>query len=267
MPYEWTGSEYKWTPVDYGGADQTFKYAGALPPRDPGALSEADQYQLALTGQLGAGYRQRPGVSAYAERMQQPLLGQYILSDPSVGKADYTTTGLGQGFGEWLAADRPTLSGMAGANILGGMGYDPSFGWQRTLEDQTYGVPAGAVSGEGIGSGEFTYGPLGEGLNPWTNIVNYARAQAGGAGPDQLAAIRGAERWENIMADPASVQALANLAMYDPRAGSLRGRLAGGGRTRQMQQWQDVNPEATSSEWLSKIAEIAPGTYRQPLPA
>ena len=285
MPCSWTPEGgFEWKDVDYGTAPGgvPYEYAGAIPTREAADLAEAAQYQLATTGLLGAGYRQRPGAAEYIQRAQQPLLGQYLLTDPSVGMMNYAAGDVGKGFGDWLTARRAGTD--APTNLLGGLGWTPSTGeWTTTTAGQPaeigwFNADGTRVPAEVAAENPSLYTqkvvtPAVAGIsttssyNPWANIVQYARGLAGGAKKETLEDIQGSERWGNIMADPASVQALANLAMYDPTAGSLRGRLAGGGRTREMQRWQDVNPGATSAQWLSKIAEIAPGAYRRALPA
>jgi hypothetical protein len=183
-----------------------------------GALDPTTQYGLAAR-QIFGQRRFNPWVNRAMSRAYEPMYGRYIAGDPTQE----------QTFAQFTR------------------GYDPATGisfpqGQSPLEQA---VPTGAPSN-------------------WANIVNVARSMAaipytqGGAIPSDVAGYQppsdaASAMWTSVLNDPEQLRALTSMATYDPRAGTIRGRMREAARGGQQERFFADNPAATGVDWLGYI--------------
>lgn len=200
----------------------------------------------ALDSALGRNFQQTPWAAAYAQRAQQPLLGQWSLNpaltdpDTGIGFAAYARQQLGQPGTREVPRTQEQIEADQPAALQAYGGFDP----RNT---------AGNVE-------------------RFRDAVGVARAMGtvgqdayAAANPDQWAA------YADLLADTEAgyAQAIGDLAVAGtPTAGGLRGRMQGRGLARQLNEWQTLsqNPQMGGVDYLGYLASILPESspYRVP---
>ena len=190
-----------------------------------GTLDPTTQYGLAARQVFGQ-QRFNPWVNRAMTRAYEPMYGRYIAGDPDRE----------QTFAQYMR------------------GYDPATG--TTIED--YDPLTGA------GGGPFRQPvPTGTPGN-WEDIVNVARSMAaipytpGGVIPSDVVGYEAptdvvTDKWTKVLNDPEQLRALTAMATYDPRAGTIRGRMREAARAAQQERFFANNPAATGVDWLGYI--------------
>jgi len=222
--------QYDWSPDTTVGGLGTADPRAALAGTIVSGLPSAQQYGLAARATM-PGYTDRPYMSSMINRMYDPLYGQYL-------------SGYGGFLGEDVAPEKTFAQ------------------WLRT--------PTGGIAAQQAGAGQSRWGGLtpggmmtaGAGGLPdpalgenWQNIIETARSLAPGSGYDPASGgIADYGRWVDMLQDPSQAAALTSMATYDPRAGSIFGKLRQKGLQRKQQSYLDRNPGATAADWLGYLA-------------
>ena len=214
---------YTWNPAT-GGFTWTTPAGGAIMSGLAPDLTAPQAWELAAQ-QAQPGYAARPGLAPFMQEAYAPTYGQWLMTARAGTEPGIPSTP----FQDWL---------------MGPQGEDPTTG------DPTY------ATNPRFGSASIappTTTPEG-----WANLVGIARAMSpvyGGdfGGKTNLTQMPGYENWIDILGDPRQTEALTAMAMYDPAAGSLLGRMRGRGQARRMADIGATRPGMTPADWLGYV--------------
>jgi hypothetical protein len=195
-----------------------------------------------------------------AEPALSALAGNIVGEMPAAAQYGWAAEQALPGF-----ADRPYL-GRAVSRA-----YQPLLGRYLTSFPQ-YGGGADETTfaqwlqGQGQGQEGAPIGRIGGAYNPttpenWADIIGVARGMSElvpytGTGPTNAAL----EKWGGLFDNPNEVAALTSMMTYDPRAGSIFGRLRQAGLERQQRRFFQGTPGATAADWLGYLAGQQPET-------
>ena len=219
MPYQWNQQSGEWEWTDTGP-----NYGLGRGATEPTLAHGIDPWQdVGLERLYGMAARAAfPSLESsdlhqrLVSRLQDPLMGQYQMSFPAAGRSE-------EGFQKWL------------------MGEDGVEGGSRFYGQQ--GVP-------GVARPE------------WEQMINVARTYGQGRpealesiGIDPRDAQAAYDRWYETgpLGVDESVRNILGLATFDPRAGSIYGRMRQAGLQRAQNRFFAENPFATNVDWLGHL--------------
>ena len=219
MPYQWNQQSGEWEWTDTGP-----NYGLGRGATEPTLAHGIDPWQdVGLERLYGMAARAAfPSLESsdlhqrLVSRLQDPLMGQYQMSFPAAGRSE-------EGFQKWL------------------MGEDGVEDGSRFYGQQ--GVP-------GVARPE------------WEQMINVARTYGQGRpealesiGIDPRDAQSAYDRWYETgpLGVDESVRNILGLATFDPRAGSIYGRMRQAGLQRAQNRFFAENPFATNVDWLGHL--------------